>query len=164
MTNKKVVIPLLLVLSVVIWSHNIYRVIKSVFNAEDEIIMEQAFEKESETEYELKRNDKPREKFVYQSDFRDPFKDWLHLKKKKEPHPEALKIEIPVPPVRLPRLRFTGLLQDSSGNLAVIEDPRGQIHFVDVNDSVSGVIITNITEQIINCKYKGKDFILELRK
>jgi len=55
-------------------------------------------------------------------------------------------------------------LQDSSGNLAVIEDPRGQIHFVDVNDSVSGVIITNITEQIINCKYKGKDFILELRK
>ncbi|MFO7889353.1 MAG: hypothetical protein R6V04_03335 [bacterium] len=164
MTNKKVVIPLLLVLSVAIWSHNIYRVIKSVFNADDETMVEDAFEKASEVEYTLKLNDKPREKFVYQAEFRDPFQDWLHLKKQKKSQPEALKVEVPVPPVRLPPLRFTGLLQDSSGNLAVIEDPQGQIHFVDVNDSASGVIITSITEQIIKCTYKEKEFTLKLRR
>lgn len=164
MTTKKAVVPLLLILSIVIWSHNIYRVINSVFTSEDESRMEEGLREESDTDYLLKLNEKPREHFVYQANFRDPFKDWLHQKKEREPEKQALKVDIPIQPVRLPQIRFTGLLKDSAGHLAVIEDHLGKIHFIDVQDSVAGVVVTKISEEEIDCIYKEKKFKLKLRR
>jgi len=164
MITKKAVIPLLLVLSVLIWSHNIYRVINSVFKAEEEIIVKNEYKEKTDTDYLLTFNSEPRNKFVYKSEFRDPFKDWLHIRNKRKEKEEAMKVDIPIKTISLPKLRFTGLLKDDSGNLAVIEDLKGKIHFVDVNDRVAEVTITRISDHFVECTYRGKEFKLELSR
>ncbi len=163
MSRKNVLIPLLIVLSLVVWGRNIYLILSGVMQGDDETegYMIESIQDIPESSADLS-NGEP--SFIYQGKHRDPFLNWLVENK---PKPKLLvekiipKVEEPKP--EPPRLRFSGLLEDSTGRLAIVEGAGGDIYFAHKNDSVEGVQILQVSGQELQCRFEGEEFTLPLR-
>lgn len=163
MNRKNILIPLLIVLSLLVWGRNFYLILFGVVQGDDEI---EGYGIESiqdipETVSDFSNHAAT---FVYQGKHRDPFRHWLTVTKPK-PKPVVKTINPKVEKMKPqpPSLRFSGLLEDSTGKLAVVEGSAGDIYFAHEKDSVEGVQILKLLEQELQCCFEGEEFTLPLR-
>jgi Tfp pilus assembly protein PilP len=166
MEKKRIVISSLIVLALLVWSHNVYRIITGVRQDDDEIAQEM-----EQSGWELPdsvvTSSKTIDPYVYQAKTRDPFKNWLQIRKPRQDRvalargkpPVKQKKKVEIPP---PALRFCGVLRDSSGFLAIIENPGGEVFFVRAKDEVAGVTILGIAQDRLDCRFRKRDFQLQL--
>jgi hypothetical protein len=163
MSRKNILILLLIVLSLLVWGRNLYLILFGVMQGDDET--EYSVESIQDIPETLTDFSNHAVTFVYQGKHRDPFRHWLTVKKPK-PKPVAKKInpKVEKPRPQPPRLRFSGLLEDSTGKLAIVEGPGGNIYFAHENDSVEGVQILQVSEQELQCCFEGEEFILPLTR
>lgn len=167
MKRKNIIVPLLITASLFIWSRNIYLVFVGVTQKDEEPDNLPIQENWDFPEI-LSPFPAQNQVFVYQAEYRDPFQHWLTqpIKKKKTPppmkKPVIKKNEKPEP--HPPKLRFTGVLQDSSGILAIIEGPSGSIYFVREKDVVEGVSVLRVEADSIYCQFDDKKFRLGLSR
>jgi hypothetical protein len=162
MKKKNLVIFLLLLLALAIWSHNLYRIFVGVTQADQEIY--QTARPEAEAADLFSQANAQSKVFFYQAGARDPFAHWLHEEKKPVlalPKPQIAKVEKPEPAP--PALRFSGIVGDTAGVLAVIESPSGEIHFAKEGEIIAGVRLVTIGSQEVECEFEGKKYQLVLR-
>lgn len=154
MKKKNLYVILLLMLALVIWSHNAYQIFVGVTQSdrESEILA-------THEQWELSDSMQAQPKaFVYTGSFRDPFENWLKPAPRM-PRPRSVKIEKPA----APRLRLSGIVRDGAGVLAMIEDPNGDIHFLKPREMVAGVKIVTIDSGSVTCAFDKEKFQLFLQ-
>ena len=159
--NKKSILPYILgTLAIIIWGYNGYQVFSGIFSADDNTVIEipdwkpQIIAADSQF---------VKQAFIYEAKYRDPFKDWLRTstksKKKIIKKPKAKSTPLPI----LPKLRLTGILQDSSGPLAMIETLDKKMYFIHINEEINGVKIIMIDEKGIKCRFGKVEYRVELK-
>jgi hypothetical protein len=156
--KKKSLLPYLLAIcALIIWGHNGYKIFRGVFNSDSIPEIADISVWESTVNYnEASAND---QLFIYRADYRDPFKDWLRVQNKPKFKVFNNKVSLPM----LPSLRLTGIVMDSSGPMAIIETPGGEIKFVREKDIVAGVRIVSIDSSWIICRFEKQKFRLGIR-
>ncbi len=161
MKKKSIIILLLIIVSLAVWSRNIYLIIVGIKQS-DEPFIEQPITNNWDLPDTMVASEPEQISFVYQAKYRDPFQHWLA-----PPKPaisEQTLVEIKEPPIPVPPpLRFSGILSDSSGILAIIEGQNGQTYFTHVSDTIEGIIILQIENHQVECQFEGEKFVLELR-
>lgn len=163
MKKKNIIILLLIIASLAIWSRNIYLVIVGVSQCDDEFD-EQPMIYHWDLPDTLITTLPERTSFVYQAKYRDPFQHWLTPPRPPTPPLTNPIIEVKESPGPTPPpLRFSGILSDSAGILAIIEALNGQTYFAHVSDTVENVIILKIDNNQVECQFEGEKFTLQLR-
>ena len=164
MNRKRLLIALLIVLSLAIWSHNAYRIIVGVGQCDDESIegIVDFLPTSGDSLNPLSTENKP---YVYQAKYRDPFRDWLRnyanpSKSKAKGKGSDSKTKKAI--VKIPSLRFCGVVQDGSGVLAIVEDPNGNVVFIRERDKIADVEIRRIARDALECQFKDQWFRLTL--
>lgn len=162
----KNLLPIILgFMALVIWGHNGIKFFKGIRSADEPSALHPHL---LETRMITKTGkDVEFDDWVYEPKFRDPFENWLIVRKKpkKKPRPKkrAQNKKNPSPSLPLPRLRLTGIIKDPSGSLAIIEDTKQEIFFVQRGDTIAGVKIVSVDSTRIDCEYKNQKFTLILR-
>jgi Tfp pilus assembly protein PilP len=166
MKRKNIIVPVLIIVSLIVWSRNIYLIIVGLTQNDEEVI-EQNIEPVWEFPDSLSSFSDTKEVFIYSAKFRDPFKHWLYQPKKKKSvvpvkriKPEKIEKQAPKPP----KLRFSGVLEDETGILAIIEGPDGTIYFAKGNDIIEGVHILKVKKDSIQYEFGKQKFWLELKQ
>lgn len=166
--KKNMLMAALVLLALGIWSYNIYSIFTGVAPSADEEFTP------VHADHEQSRNPTAGiadtdTSFVYRAVGRDPFQHWLSAQKPKSQKPMRRRASAPKrPPTKkapppLPELRFSGVLRDSTGVLAIIEDALGVIHFVTAGDTVQGVVIRKVVTDTVFCRFGERRFMLRLR-
>jgi hypothetical protein len=75
---------------------------------------------------------------------------------------KKLAIKKAEPPPAPPRLRFCGVVLDSSGSLAIVEGPDGRTNLVREGETVDGVVILSVQKKILEYRFGREKFRLEL--
>ncbi len=155
---------MLVFLALSIWGHNVYKFFKGVKNADEISTPRPATAKFRSAEKNIETK---KEVWIYDSKFRDPFKNWLVTKtpQKKSPRRKSVKTKKPnsrKSKPQAPKLRLTGIIKDRGGILAVIENMKQEIFFAEKGDSVGGVRIVSIDSSRIACEYKNQKFTLKI--
>ncbi len=163
MTRKNILIPLLIVLSLIVWGRNVYLILFGVMQGDDET-GDYAVESVQDIPEPWAGGLNGEAAFVYQDTHRDPFKHWLiENKPKSKPAPIKIIPRFEKPKREPPRLRFGGLLEDSTGKLAIVEGSGGDIYFAHEKDSIEGIQILRVSGQGLQCRFEGEEFTLPLR-
>lgn len=156
--KKNLLVWLLILIVIIIWANNIYKIVLGVKQADDDFQQESAFKT---AQFDTTSNTLMNEdKFVYQAKYRDPFQNWFkpnRSKDRKKPKKQIKKLQ-PKQEPQPPALRFSGILQDQSGILAIIESPSGSVYFARENDELEGVTLLKIGKDRIYCKFGKKRF------
>jgi Tfp pilus assembly protein PilP len=158
MNRKNAAVPILIVLAVLVWGNALYRLFVPS-NDGDEVEVT----KRTPAAASVDTTAAGKMEFVYTNAYRDPFRDRLRA----EPADESgsvskRKQKIPEPVKIIPKLRFTGVIRDGKGILALVEDPGGNVHFVRENDTVLDVRITSIRKDTLVCTFDKRRFTLGL--
>ena len=163
MTRKNILIPLLIVLSLIVWGRNIYLILFGVIQGNDET-GDYAVESVQNISEPLAEGLNGKAAFVYQGTHRDPFRHWL-IESRPKPKPVVEKVipKVEKPKPQPPQLRFSGLLEDSTGILAIVEGAGGDIYFAHEKDSIEGVQIQQVSGQELQCRFEGEEYTLPLR-
>jgi len=160
MKKRNIYVILLLMLALVIWSHNAYQIFIGVTQSDQEL-------ETLTTTNQWERSDSlaparvQQKAFVYAATFRDPFENWLKPEPQATPRvarPQSVQVEKPQPP----RLRLSGIVRDGAGVLAIIEGPDGEIHFLKQRESLAGVKIVRIDSGSVSCEFDQKKIHLVL--
>jgi Tfp pilus assembly protein PilP len=158
MNRKNAAVPILIVLAVLVWGNALYRLFAPSSDGDETA--------GTERPSVIALNDTTAVEgrgFVYTGAYRDPFRDRLRAEPADE-NASAPKRErkIPEPEKIFPKLRFSGVIRDGGGILALVEDPEGNVRFVGENDTVSGVRIASIRKDTLVCIFGKKRFLLGL--
>lgn len=89
--------------------------------------------------------------FVYQTSQRDPFTLVRKARRVVAPKPKVEE-----PPWTPPPFRLVGIVGHGENNIVMIESPAGDIQFLRVNDTLSGVRILKIERPRVAYSYKKK--------
>ena len=164
MNKKRILISFLVIAALIVWSHNIYRLFVGVQS--DEEVVDEVVQINDESPDTLLTGKEGTQHYVYQAQSRDPFKHWLLLgegRKKGSPSPKKNpQMETKKPEVEAPRLRFCGVMEDSTGMLAIVEGSQGEVYFAKEEDVIEGVLVMNITREYMDCRFQDKTFQLSL--
>ena len=161
--KKNLLVWLLVLIVIIIWSNNIYKIVLGVKQADNglpQVSLSKANQLDN-TSSLLRHEDK----FVYQAKYRDPFQNWFNSNRSKnrtKPKKQIRKLE-PKQEPRPPDLLFSGILQDKSDILAIIENPSGDVYFVAENDVVEGVTMLKISKDKIYCMFGKHKFEIMLK-
>lgn len=160
MKRKNIVVPVLFVLAVAVWSFNVYRILTGGGSSGDDAENADLLSRDSIASSPSNRS----AGFVYTESYRDPFLPvWSNPESsartppKKPVMPKAEKLK-PIPP----RLRFSGVVRDSAGCLAVVEGPDQETRFIREGEEIAGVIVKAIFPDHLQCTFEGDSLRLEL--
>ncbi len=160
MKKKNVLVAILILLALAVWSHNIYQIVIGVTRADQEMDSPKGDEKVALHDTFASQSE-PRPAFVYSGAHRDPFVHWLQPEKKVKPvMPRVKPTQIEPAP---PRLRLSGIVRDTNGVLAIIEDPQGDTHFARADDVITGVKLVRIDSSSVICQFEKRQFQLTLQ-
>ena len=154
----------LIVFALVIWGHNGYKFVRGFQSPYETPASVQPV---SGLNTMLFKDTQKETSWVYESKYRDPFINQItgnkRARKKVDNKPKVAKNAVKQE-VRLPKLRFAGIIKDFERPLAIIEDMHREVFFVDLGDSVAGVRIMSIDSNKVSCQYKTKKFTLMLSR
>ena len=164
MNKKRILISSLVIVALLVWSHNIYRLFVGVQS--DEEVVDEVIQVDSGSLDSVSTESEDTKHYVYQAKCRDPFQHWLLLGNNRKDGGSSKK-QIPKkerkqPEVEVPYLRFCGVMEDSLGVLAIVEGSGGEVYFAKKKDIVEGVMVMNITREHMDCRFKEKTFQLLL--
>ncbi|MCK5148071.1 hypothetical protein KAR48_15045 [bacterium] len=154
MNTRRIVIPVLILFSVVIWGHNLYRILHSPKN--DESLEYIPFSSKQKKQIDVM--DIAKTVFVYQGKKRDPFRPYLNHRNNtpsssKKKLKAAKKI---VPEVKPPQFRYLGLIKSDDGPLAIIEAVSGKTDYVKAGDEWHACQIKAISREAIQFVFNKK--------
>ncbi len=161
--KKKSIIPWLLgITALIIWGHNGYKIFSDIFKS-DEV---KTFVEVPDWKPQIitSGTKMPSEFFVYQADYRNPFKNWLRSLPLKKVLKSSKSKKVKSLSPKRPFLRLTGILKDTSGLLALIEDPNGDVFFIRKGDKITGVKIIGIDSKSVSCCFEKQEYRLVLRR
>ena len=161
MKKKNIILLLLIIVSLAVWSRNIYLIIVGISQS-DKPLDEQPIPYRWDFPDTLVTSEPERTSFIYQAKYRDPFQHWLTSPNTSAPEKSIIEIKEQPKPIP-PQLRFSGVVSDSSGILAIIEDLNGQTYIAHIGDTVEGVIIFKIENHQMEYQFDGEKFVLQLR-
>jgi len=148
----------LIVVALILWGHNGYRFFVGFKQADKTPKGTQAATFDIST---IINNGKGLPEFKpYRSDSRDPFRNRLTSTPATKRKTKAKAPKASAKLIRPPRLLLLGVISDPAGSMAVIEDAKHNIHFVGVQDSVSGARIESVKKRIVIYSYQKKRFKL----
>ncbi|MBN1781870.1 hypothetical protein JW948_12135 [bacterium] len=162
--KNKIVVPLLILISLLVWSRNLWLLLDNPENEEGP--------NGSEIENLLLADDidadqtSVTEKYVYSSGYRDPFKPWFEeaderiSKQRQQQAAPSVAVSRPNPPY----LRYCGLIGNAKEPMAIMEDHAGEIYFVCRGDTVLHVCITRILEDSVFCRFDTLDYKLPMHR
>ena len=159
MKNKKVLILLLVILSLFVWGRNVYLIFSSGGDPEKTVSGDAGDIALSDSMI-VSTGDKAAS--PYQGRNRDPFQSWLVAAAPKPKAPRAQTIKRSEPAVPPPVLRFSGILQDGEGSMAVVEGQGGSTYFVHEKDTVEGVLIMAIEKDSLVCRFQKRTYRIGL--
>lgn len=168
--NKKVIVPILLVLAVSLWLYNFYQIIIGVSQDNEEIY--QPMQQLATSTLTINKTAKRDSTYVYKGDFRDPFHHWLNVVQKAMPsngqtknvtNQKHKKQNVRKTKVPFPQLRYRGLIRDDKGTMAIITLPDGAMLFSTVGDTISGAMLNAIHEDAIICTFQEREYTVKLR-
>ena len=165
MKKRNIVNIVLVVVCLLVWGRSLYLIIADVFQGD----------RDNESNITPVRLEKPepvtvstiiRDTYEYQGKYRDPFKHWLAVPKPKAPSlPKIAVQKTPKKPApRPPSIRFSGVMQDSTGLMAVLESREGEVYFVHRGDTVEGVTIRNISRDSLSCLFGSLQYKIGLSR
>ncbi len=158
MLKNKKTLPVLLIVAVLVWGLNGYRLIKGI-NLTDQPSL---FQDLNSQNFSGVWQDSVWYKYQYISVDRDPM--FMPIKKmimKKQIH-NRKKEKRKKPEIKCPQLRLTGVITDEMGKLAVILDVNQYTYFVRQNQQLDSVQISAISDSCVIISYKNKKFKLDL--
>jgi|GEM_PF-2038400 len=160
MNRKKLIVLSLIVSSLLIWSHNLYRIFLGIKQSNEEIVEGSPLPR-SESQKTVRIPTGEDRHFVYSGMSRDPFKHWLQQPKKTAPPPDIHRSK--EQEAKLLLFRFSGVMRDSAGILAVIEGPGDAIYFAREKDTIEGISVLGITDSHVECQFQNTKFQLPLK-
>jgi Tfp pilus assembly protein PilP len=148
---------ILAVIALAVWGNNLVQIFTEI-KEEDKDSSIQSFSAKQDTSSQstLLNSD-----FTYTGKYRDPFQQAFT-----NPEDSKVKASIPkkkeLPKPVIPTLRYTGLIKDQQGRMAVIEKPNGEVVFAMESDEVDGVKIQKILGDSLQCRFGREQFWIRL--
>ena len=161
MKRKTAVIPALIVLSLLIWGHNAFRIFLGIAQNDAESGDGGSVVESINTGADTSGAQKPR--FVYSEKIRDPFQPAFWPEQPGSKLPVRKTTPRPEPKPSLPALRFCGVVRDPAGSLALVEGPDGETRLLRETESIAEVRVTAIEPGRIECEFNKEKMWLELR-
>jgi len=158
--RKNFLIPFLVIVAIVLWSHNIYRIFTGINRPDQGDLGGVASEWTEDDNDTCSLVSADESFFVYEARYRDPFQHWLTKPKKRSNTASLSRLRHQDPP--LPQLRLSGILRDSLGVLAIIEGPLGDVYFVKEGEQIGKVKIIAIDSSTVSILFGNKKHRLQL--
>jgi hypothetical protein len=154
-SSKKWVLPVLVLVAVMVWGHNAYRVVRDIQQSD-------TFDRANgqQTKPLALKIDTTWMNKTYPPSGRDPFQ-WYHpesVTKQVQHRKQTAKKQVPDPP----NIRFIGMVCDDHGELAVLEWPENQVHFVRPGQQINSITIDRIGDDKLYYIYQQKRYELEM--
>jgi hypothetical protein len=91
--------------------------------------------------------------FVFPDEIRNPF----HYRPPRPAKPVSETISPSVKKVWIPpSIKLTGIILTDTRRVAILEDTHGAVHFTSQGDTINGVKIILISNNLVHYEYKGK--------
>lgn len=160
--KKRVMVGFLILVSAVVWTHNLYRIIFRIGREDTEAdVVQEAWLDQRRHVLHFGMEGR----FVYRSTYRDPFRHWLGSPSKDRVKPGKKTVtRKPEKTNPKPKIRFCGIMRDAAGVLAIIESSSGELHFTQENAIVDSVRIVKIGAASIVCEYENSRYALPLAR
>jgi hypothetical protein len=162
MKRKSVIVPVLIIISLMVWGNNAYQIFIGLTRSNED--------PDRTIESHLPKNlDDPNASsvhetvFTYRGDTRDPFQPgfWPSNPTSKNSIKRKPARQIVSAPAS-PNLRFCGVLTDSNGRLAIIEKADGESMLVREKETAFGVVVLSIQNDHLECRFEKQSYRLEL--
>ncbi|MBI1806235.1 MAG: hypothetical protein HYR76_04185 [Ignavibacteria bacterium] len=145
MKTNKIVFWLLVILVVGTWGAVTYRIVEYSNNRDTEI--------SHETILEDPKGVSKEEKYSYEEDIRDPFHFVKPVRRDSLVRNVAAR---PKPVWSPPPFKLTGILVTKKAKTATLEGQNGSVFFLHKGDTLSGMKVVDIQEQVVTYYYQKK--------
>jgi hypothetical protein len=157
-SNRRIAIPVLVILAFIVWGHNGYRLIRGISSSDQDAVTAKM-----EGPSTLALVDSSWFGWEYPEKGRDPFQlPARHNAKTVDSSQKARVRKKASEPPSCPPLRLTGIIRDNDGPLAVLEGLAQEVHLVRPGQQVDSILVRAIREKSVTIEYRRAQFELKL--